>query len=363
MDRELTARGGFAAPRLGTSSPEIREIDAFGAPGPLDERLATASAVVALLYRMRNVLRLDGRGVAPSQEAHAYDDGDLVARARHLAQVLEHVRARRPIPLVILAFPAKSPNRAKTIGAAPDLGDLWGLMRLERLCAEIEGLYAPGARLVLCTDGHVFSDLVGVADVVVDRYRDGIQALIASFGLDRLSVYGLGEVYGTGTGWRRIRERLMADFGEAPEQQKLRLAEDAAARAQWSGIHRFVFEDTLALRPELSRNQAREAAKRDAYEVVRRSNAFSALVAERFPTALRLSIHPQPLGAAKIGVKLVAGGDRWATPWHNAPLVSARDESDVTLVRRELAEASGARLTSRMLRGHELPCFVAEGGA
>ncbi|MFD0527248.1 L-tyrosine/L-tryptophan isonitrile synthase family protein [Kitasatospora arboriphila] len=57
--------------------------------------------------------------------------------------------------------------------------------------------------------------------------------------------------------------------------------------------------------------------RRRAYEVVRRSRAWGALIEEHHPRAVRLSIHPQRAGAEKFGLRLLDAADPWTTPWHS----------------------------------------------
>jgi pyoverdine/dityrosine biosynthesis protein Dit1 len=76
-----------------------------------------------------------------------------------------------------------------------------------------------------------------------------------------------------------------------------------------------------------------------AYSVILKNNAFSRLVAEKFPHAVRLSIHPQPRGSSKIGVRLLPSSDNWRTPWHSVALL---DGEKFTLVKRKEADELGA---------------------
>ncbi len=78
--------------------------------------------------------------------------------------------------------------------------------------------------------------------------------------------------------------------------------------------------------------------------MIQRSNAWSNLIARRFPDALRLSIHPQPRVSEKIGVSLVRCANPWATPWHSVVLV---DRDGYRLVKRSEAEQQDAVLVYR----------------
>ena len=72
---------------------------------------------------------------------------------------------------------------------------------------------------------------------------------------------------------------------------------------------------------------------------MRRSEAWGALVADVFPHALRLSIHPQPDPSTKIGINLLGVADPWLTPWHGCAVVGPHG---TTLMHKADAEALGA---------------------
>lgn len=260
-----------------------------------------------------------------------------VAEALHLPRVEAFVRAGAPLELVLPAFPAKAPNPRKVLGTLPDLAEVRALERLSELLDSLEAVWAPGARLTICSDGHVFADAVGVADAEVDAYRD---ALVASLDDERIGWFDLGTAFDT----RRPtdqRRALMDRYAGTDASLRERARTTPSLAAQVDGIHRFLFEDEVVLHPGLTRNQARKQTRDRAYEVVRRSEAWGALVAAAFPEALRLSIHPQPEASLKIGLNLLGVEDPWLTPWHAVAVV---DRTHTSLMHRADAEALGARV-------------------
>jgi pyoverdine/dityrosine biosynthesis protein Dit1 len=88
-----------------------------------------------------------------------------------------------------------------------------------------------------------------------------------------------------------------------------------------------------------SKSQAKKQLRARAYEVVRRSEAWGSLIANVFPAALRLSIHPQPDPSTKIGINLLGVRDPWLTPWHGVAVVGA---DGTMLMHRHEAEGLGA---------------------
>src|SRR4029453_628170 len=97
--------------------------------------------------------------------------------ALHLPKVRRFVRAGEPVHLLLPAFPAKSPNPKKVLGRLPDKAEELALGFLQDVCNEISDIYPPGARITICSDGRVFSDLVGVSDQDVTDYGREIDVL------------------------------------------------------------------------------------------------------------------------------------------------------------------------------------------
>jgi pyoverdine/dityrosine biosynthesis protein Dit1 len=288
----------------------------------------TARLVVERIFRRRRVL--PGVSAEPTE----------AARLLHLGRVQSFIDAGEPIQLVLPAFPAKAPNLRKVLGKLPDSAESVALASLDELLAEIQEAYAPGADLVICSDGHVFADLVGVADADVRSYRAALEEMIAELGTHRIRVFDLEDAFGA-VKPAQARALLLASYAETEEEIRARAARSEAHEAQLDGIHRLLFEDEVVRHPEASRTQARKVTRARAYEVVRRSDAWGGLVATAYPRAVRLSIHPQPDVSPKIGIALLPTEDAWLTPWHGVALF---DGERARLVHRADAEAAGARV-------------------
>lgn len=263
--------------------------------------------------------------------------------ARHRPKVEHFVRQGMPVHFVLPAFPAKSPNRHKVLGTLPDLAERLSLEFLQSFCDYVRHSYEPGARITICSDGHVFSDLVGVPDPDVTAYRSELELLLEAIGSDSITTFGLGDAF-PGSDHTRQRAELTGRYALSLDTIRERAATDSAARAVFGGIHRFMFEDRVVLGGGRSRTKVREECKPLAYQVIQRSDAWSSLVEDYFPDALRLSIHPQAAHSHKIGVHMMRTRDNWLTPWHGVAL----DEGDsVRLVKREEAEGLGATVVVR----------------
>lgn len=262
----------------------------------------------------------------------------------HLPRVRYYLRAEEPIHFVLPAFPAKSPSRRKTLGPLPDRAEELALEYLERIGDEIAALHPPGVRITICSDGHVFSDVVGVSDAEVTRYGDTLRSLIHDAGSRWIETFAMAGLY-EGSDYPSMRRQLLEQYGPSLDAIKERTRRLESERALYNGIHRFISEEQADVHPERSRSQVRKACRAKAYEVIRRSRAWSRLLAECFPTALRVSIHPHDPHGERIGILLGGSGDDvWLTPWHG---VALEEGGEWRFVKRYQAEEIGAVLVER----------------
>jgi L-tyrosine isonitrile synthase len=267
--------------------------------------------------------------------------------APHLAKVISAIEQGKPITFVLPAFPGKSPNPAKVLGTLPDMAERRALEFLGQLCERVRQVYAPGARVILCSDGRVFSDAVGMREEDVTAYQREISRMIQELSLDCISTFNLDDVY-VGQSFAEMRSQLMEQYGAPLEalQAKVREGkvpgnrESEEANRMYCGITRFLVEDAMHPGQTQSRTSIQKECRVRAYEVIQKSNAWSELIAERFPDAVRLSIHPQACGAKKLGIRLMEA-DSWMTPWHG---VAVEVSGKFVLLKRSQAEALGARM-------------------
>lgn len=308
---------------------------------------AKADVVLKILMKHQRSV-----GTDPSCEA----DSCVNCQAPHRSRILSAMSRDEALPFVLPAFPGKSPNPAKVLGHLPDLAEKNALQFLQRICERIQTVYAPGAKILLCSDGRVFSDAVGMRDANITEYQEELNRMISDLGLSSLSTFSLDEVY-FGLSFDQMRTQLMDQHGEPLESLKESVRRGADPRSAslddqekhrlYCGITRFLFEDSLFPGQTQSRTALQKSSRVRAYEVIRRSQAWGALIQNRFPESVRLSIHPQGCGAKKLGIHLTDSRfqrDQWLTPWHG---VSVERDGQYTLLKRAQAEALGARLIHR----------------
>lgn len=296
-----------------------------------------AERILRIVFRRRRTADpSDPCAVEPCQDCFA----------PHLETVGRYVAAGKPVHFVIPAFPAKSRNRRKTIGRLPDLGEYLALESVQGFCEQVSAVYAPGAVVTICSDGHVFSDALGIDDEHVDDYGAELLRMIRSIGGGAIGLYALRDAM-PGLTLDQRRARLLDEYAESVDELRDAVRSRTGTRRMFNGIHRFITEDHAVLMADLNATQRRNRAKLTAYEVVRRSQAWSRVVEEAFPGAVRLSIHPQDHHDTKIGFHLLRTTDSWLTPWHGVVL---DDGLRQVLVKRAQAERLGAHLVWRNSR-------------
>lgn len=269
--------------------------------------------------------------------------GCAACAGQHLDRMTARIERGEPVVFVLPAFPGKSPNPAKVLGTRPDMAEEQSLAFLDSLCRRIENVYAPGARIVLCSDGRVFNDVVGIADADITTYQQDLDRLIEKLDLKRLSTFNLDDVFDE-SDFDEMRSRLMIESGESLETVQATVRGDEEAKRMYCGITRFLVEDATRPGMTLSKTALQKECRARAYQVIQRSRAWDTLLAGYFPDAVRLSIHPQLCGSRKIGIHLMETKDEWLTAWHS---VAVEVRGRFRLMKRQHVESLGGQLIFR----------------
>ncbi|KAG5929783.1 hypothetical protein E4U53_002367 [Claviceps sorghi] len=321
-------------------------------------------------------------------------------------------RRGQKVEFCLPAFPCKSSSTGKVLSKAPDLGEYLALENMHNFLQDIEAIYEPGAKLWIISDGHVFSDCIGVDDDVVDWYGARLQAMNQDIvrlqgGKARIGFRSLPELFashcGDGdelSGAREMhsmlpdlahhiatkmtreaelcRKILMMGFQlDDVELRNMLSAQDASMIALYRGFSKFMLEDLATNRytSHLSRSQLRKKSAKIAFEMMQRNQAYSNLVQVLFPYHVRLSIHAHDNSGPKFGIQML-GRDvvptdvlppngtesnscdklHVPTPWHNC-IVEIRGDANLYITKASVAHAA---LSSGKYRGrlHE---FLGQG--
>lgn len=296
-----------------------------------DER--TANQILNILFKHRKLTNLDSTCLTQPC---------LTCKTTHLDKIIHFVNKQEPIQLVLPAFPAKSPNTNKVLGTRSDLGEEIALQTLQELCNQIQTIYKPGAKISICADGRVFTDLVKITDGDVSNYIQDLKALIKQNNLNHIKLFNLEDFLDFEGDFNIAREKLLSTYSKDISFYQAAIKTQASYTRLFNGIHRFITEDQKDLYANWSKTKFKNHTKSIAIQVIQRSEAWGLFLSKFFPTAIRLSIHPHSAHSEKIGIKLTKAEDNWITPWHGVILLDSKE--GYQLVKKSYAESLNAQL-------------------
>ncbi|KAF2195181.1 hypothetical protein K469DRAFT_515510, partial [Zopfia rhizophila CBS 207.26] len=314
-------------------------------------------------------------------------------REHFMNRVHGFVERDLPILLCLPAFPCKSPNPSKVGGTMPDLAEHIALGVLRRFVREICKIYPPGATLWIISDGHVFSDCIGVDDGMVDTYdarlievykekypvEDGPVPAIRFMGLKDIFMSNPDSFSSFSESWlasmdvphpikteltdpSELCRKLLLGVSEADRGfiRSCITEQEPHALQLYRGQTRFMLED-LTMVPTiktLSTNQRKKVAAKVAAEMISRNQAYSNLVELLLPNYVRLSIHAHNNKGPKFAVRLLpkslvrpidslenrhepvpAYEFQIPTPWHNS-IIKVEGDELMYLARAEVAKVA-----------------------
>lgn len=98
----------------------------------------------------------------------------------HLAHLAHYIMLRKPLQLILVAFPFKSPNHdKKTIADLPDMAERKSLEYLQSMLNDIRKVYSPGAHLTIFCDGMPFAPFFNVTTRQVLAYEEALKKLVS----------------------------------------------------------------------------------------------------------------------------------------------------------------------------------------
>ncbi|KAG5982287.1 hypothetical protein E4U55_002092 [Claviceps digitariae] len=337
------------------------------------------------------------------------DKWDQGGRSVFRESVSRFTRRGQKVEFCLPAFPCKSSSTGKVLSQAPDLGEYMALENMHKFIQDIETVYEPGGKLWIISDGHVFSDCIGVDDDVVDWYGARLQAMNQDIvkhrgGKDRIGFRSLPELFALrydgndelsdvrdvisllpeltphiGTKMTReaniCRKILVLGFQLDDTELKNTLSsQDTSMIALYRGFSKFMLEDltTNKYTSHLSRSQLRKKSAKVAFEMIQRNQAYSNLVEILFPHHVRLSIHAHDNAGPKFGMQMLGkniiptdvlppnGSNTNScdklhvpTPWHNC-IVAIRGDANMYITKSNVALSA---LASGEYTGELHECF------
>lgn len=321
------------------------------------------------------------------------DQWDVCGREAFLNRVYGFVERDIPILLALPAFPCKSPNPNKVGGTMPDLAEHIALDVLREFVQEVCKVYQPGATLWVISDGHVFSDCIGVDDGKVDVYDARlIEVYKEKFPVEEgpvpaIQFKGLKDIFMSNpdsfssfdesmvasaqiphpvktelTGPSELCRKLLLGVSEAdrPFIRSCIEEQEPHALQLYRGQTRFMLEDLAMVKSvvNLSNKQKKKTAALVAQEMISRNQAYSNLVELLLPNYVRLSIHAHNNKGPKFAVRLLpksmirpieslehrhepvpAYEFQIPTPWHNS-IIKVEGDDMMYLARVDIARVA-----------------------
>ncbi|KIW83142.1 hypothetical protein Z517_02386 [Fonsecaea pedrosoi CBS 271.37] len=261
-------------------------------------------------------------------------------RPKFISVLNKFVKAGVRIDMCLPAFPFKSANKVyKALGFLPDKAEEIALARLHNMCRRIEEIYAPGAHVVIISDGLVYNDLLGISDRDTWHYGQALREMavekaFTNIGFSRLKDFvdfklpdSLDEIsyVANATNFRRF---ILNKFGKDDLDIDQLIADDEDTRLTYQGYRRFLMSDLrhiYTLGGARTSNTYKRETKYLAKQMLVRGYAFAGAIKQNFPNHLRLSIH-QSTGEHKVSMSLLNTKTGFTTPWHCSVALMADGE-------------------------------------
>ncbi|KAK2006119.1 hypothetical protein LZ32DRAFT_633178 [Colletotrichum eremochloae] len=272
--------------------------------------------------------------------------GTAPYRATAARKIRQFEAAKKPISLLLPAFPWKSPNPQKALSKSPDLGEELGLKRLDRLCKELASVFPYGAQITIVSDGSVYNDLLGYPDENMFNYGKELRDMACENHLTSITFMRLVDVLDLSDGnamskntflnmtaicRSELERRFLAPGFSIEEEIKNHPDTALTYRGFVKGA-----QDDLRWGPNIPQDvkskedKYREEAQRVGERMTQRLIAYEKALEFRFPHSIRISIHPST-GESKFSVPLVPQPDCFGlTPWHSCLLVTTQGDYRTT---------------------------------
>ncbi|KAI1749485.1 Pyoverdine/dityrosine biosynthesis protein-domain-containing protein [Xylaria castorea] len=278
---------------------------------------ATANKVLAIIASY---------GIVSERDLSSWD-----AVHEFMRMVTEQIATGAPVRMLLPGFPFKESSKNLVLGPLPDLGEELALAHLQGLCDNILAIYENGAEIIICSDGLVYNDLMGVSEEAVWEYGEALRAMATrneSRNIKFIRLWDLLEHPGRRFDRENqkqakayylehatcIRRELIHRYGDA------QFDANAAVRTDkdWATTHA-AYIGVLA-------RKATESPESLATQMIHRGKAYGAALRASLPDYVRLSIHDSA-GKGKFSLALIPGsqekGSVGLMPWRSAIAVDA----------------------------------------
>ncbi|KAI1671189.1 DIT1, Pyoverdine dityrosine biosynthesis protein [Pyrenophora tritici-repentis] len=262
-----------------------------------------------------------------------FDDSEYrmaAGTAKFLSIIDQFVLAGKRVETCLPAFPFKSANKVyKVLGPLPDKAEELALERLNSMCARIEQIYKPGAKVTIISDGITYNDLLSISDCETWRYGEALRRMAADKKFNHLGFARMQDLLdfplpdklreityvANCTNFRRL---LLNKYGKPNMNIDQEIKSNPDTMLTYLGYRKFLESDLkyiFALGEDRGSNQYKRDVKYVAKEMLIRGYAFAGAIKDAFPNHLRLSIH-ESIGEHKVSFSLLNTNTGYTTPWH-----------------------------------------------
>ncbi|KAI0175373.1 putative pyoverdine/dityrosine biosynthesis protein [Pestalotiopsis sp. NC0098] len=301
-----------------TAAECLAESDSKSEPVQLDHsHVKTAAQILAIIERY-SLPKRHSEQDEPDQEVNFLD------------QIYAKVAEGKSIEMCLPAFPFKSPNTStKVLGCLPDKAEEFALAHLNGMCAAIEDVYSPGAKLMIISDGLVYNDLLGVRDRDVWAYGEALRTLSVRQGFKHIEFSRLQDLVHIAvpneldqityvSNATNFRLALLSKFSNTEFNASLKVKDDEDTCLTYRGYIKFLstdLQDVYPIGDSRTKSQFKKGIEYVAKQMLFRGDAFARAVKATFSDRLRLSIHPST-GRNKLSVSPLPTDTFFTTPWH-----------------------------------------------
>lgn len=240
---------------------------------------------------------------------YLYGDNIDILKGEIIKKILYFIDNKKSIEFVLPSFPGKSPNINSSFNGKFGYEEQYSINNITKLLHEIRALYSIGAKIYIVHDGHLFTDLnITRSDYELSEYINEFRKRISD---DIISI-SLNDLVGEKK-YVDSRNKFINQYVKQLDE-KLLSGDLVKKEILFTKIE---FENQIKKEDNISNNQLQMISKKIAKESLLRKQGLSNCIADKFPNAIRLSIHYQESDSKKLGFKLIDKAINFGSPWFN----------------------------------------------
>lgn len=226
-----------------------------------------------------------------------------------LQKILDIVKKKITLRLVLPAFHGKSPNRNLVFSYSPDYGEYLGIQVIAALHEQLSKIY-PSVEICLLHEGHFYGDVcLGGDDLSVASYEQAIQQLIQPYSF--ITSYSASKFFPKKS-YKELRETFLADYCPSLSEIEDSIASKENYKnlyfklvAMYHNKHQEPIKAEFKTKRALLKNYSKPMAKLH----LRKYLGYSRLIKEYFSEIpyIKLSqLYKEPSVTDQVGINLLA---------------------------------------------------------